>query len=453
MHTEGYSPSFMRLSPLLIIAAVVFPVIASAQTACTREAKLCPDGKTYVGREGPNCEFAACPGKAESCAPYKCMDGTEVARCSEDGHIINYFAAPCHTHGGEAGAAATFSDVPSSHPNAEAIGYVQSLGIVEGYADGTFRPDQPINRAEFVKILLGNDFSADERRMCFDFVPAFEAGAMLTFMDVFPDDWFHPYVCVAHSRKMVQGYSDITFRPANNINFVEAAKIIVKPSFDFEMVESDFDVWYQPYVEKLAEEHAIPLSIRKFDQEITRGEMVEMMYRVYLNNLTSVITTKPTRTYEELTGKVADRETFFSVFFYTENDLREVNYEANFPVIRKVTYTSKVADAALRALFGGPTTTEYAQGARSNPDVAAVGRSYIGVDIYPTYKYVMGDDMVTLENVAVVNFKEDAYEYLNGAAATQLMVKAPIEATLRAFPTVDHVRYLKDGELYIEWDG
>ncbi len=29
--------------------------------ACTQEAKLCPDG-SYVGRTGPNCEFAACPG-------------------------------------------------------------------------------------------------------------------------------------------------------------------------------------------------------------------------------------------------------------------------------------------------------------------------------------------------------------------------------------------------------
>ena len=29
--------------------------------ACTAEAKLCPDGVTYVGRIAPNCEFAACP--------------------------------------------------------------------------------------------------------------------------------------------------------------------------------------------------------------------------------------------------------------------------------------------------------------------------------------------------------------------------------------------------------
>lgn len=30
--------------------------------ACTLEAKLCPDGSS-VGRTGPNCEFAPCPGE------------------------------------------------------------------------------------------------------------------------------------------------------------------------------------------------------------------------------------------------------------------------------------------------------------------------------------------------------------------------------------------------------
>lgn len=32
------------------------------QIACTADAKECPDG-SYVGREAPNCEFAACPGE------------------------------------------------------------------------------------------------------------------------------------------------------------------------------------------------------------------------------------------------------------------------------------------------------------------------------------------------------------------------------------------------------
>lgn len=32
------------------------------ESVCTMEAKLCPDGSS-VGRQGPNCEFAACPGE------------------------------------------------------------------------------------------------------------------------------------------------------------------------------------------------------------------------------------------------------------------------------------------------------------------------------------------------------------------------------------------------------
>lgn len=30
--------------------------------ACTMDAKMCPDG-SYVSRQGPNCEFAPCPGE------------------------------------------------------------------------------------------------------------------------------------------------------------------------------------------------------------------------------------------------------------------------------------------------------------------------------------------------------------------------------------------------------
>ncbi len=37
------------------------PTSDNGKVACTMEAKLCPDGKTYVGRQGPNCEFAPCP--------------------------------------------------------------------------------------------------------------------------------------------------------------------------------------------------------------------------------------------------------------------------------------------------------------------------------------------------------------------------------------------------------
>ncbi len=40
--------------------------------ACTEEAKVCDDGSS-VGRQGPDCEFAACPG--ELADPEPTLDG------------------------------------------------------------------------------------------------------------------------------------------------------------------------------------------------------------------------------------------------------------------------------------------------------------------------------------------------------------------------------------------
>ena len=61
------------------------PKISGKNIYCTQEAKLCSDG-SYVGRTGPNCEFAECPGKGAGSgsainsfgsAYWQCYDGKE----------------------------------------------------------------------------------------------------------------------------------------------------------------------------------------------------------------------------------------------------------------------------------------------------------------------------------------------------------------------------------------
>ena len=60
--------AFTMLYCLIILAAIAIAYLAiglvnkNEQPACTMEAKLCPDGSS-VGRTGPNCEFAPCPGE------------------------------------------------------------------------------------------------------------------------------------------------------------------------------------------------------------------------------------------------------------------------------------------------------------------------------------------------------------------------------------------------------
>lgn len=71
-NTSSRSPRFVIwflviLSMSLFVGYLAFaswqglwPFAMEQQQACTQEVKLCPDG-SYVGRTGPNCEFAECP--------------------------------------------------------------------------------------------------------------------------------------------------------------------------------------------------------------------------------------------------------------------------------------------------------------------------------------------------------------------------------------------------------
>ncbi len=46
-----------------------------------------------------------------------------------------------------------FPDVPKSHPQYEHIENLAKLGIIKGFTDGTFRPNEPITRAHVAKIV------------------------------------------------------------------------------------------------------------------------------------------------------------------------------------------------------------------------------------------------------------------------------------------------------------
>lgn len=120
-----------------------------------------------------------------------------------------------------------FSDVISIPQLAETADQTQkrqviytavSYGIVQGYDDGTFKPDQPVNRAEALKMLT----LAAQLQL----PPGSETGITLVFPDVQENDWFATTLKTAVYYEVVSGYPDGTFRPANPITRAESAKII-----------------------------------------------------------------------------------------------------------------------------------------------------------------------------------------------------------------------------------
>lgn len=158
-----------------------------------------------------------------------------------------------------------FTDTYNS-PNKQAIEYLQNTKIINGYADNTYKPDQPVNRAEFLKILIATKFSNNQ----------IEIGIKNCFSDV-TDQWFAKYICLAKSNNIVDGYPDTTFRPANNINLAEALKIILE-TYEIQVEHNPQLAWYEPYYLKAKENHLMGNINTIVDHSLTRGEMAQMMY-------------------------------------------------------------------------------------------------------------------------------------------------------------------------------
>jgi hypothetical protein len=164
-------------------------------------------------------------------------------------------------------------------PYGTAIDYGQKNGIVEGYADTTFRPLLTINRAEFTKILVEAYASDDDIESCLP-----EYGDTFSYPDASKTAWYGKYLCTAHRMMDVRGYPDGRFRPSQAVNVAEAVKILANAA---ELVVNPDDahflettVWYRPYTLALSRKHAIPPTISSYNQFVTRGEMMEMIYRL-----------------------------------------------------------------------------------------------------------------------------------------------------------------------------
>lgn len=171
-----------------------------------------------------------------------------------------------------AGPVFAFSDVDYYSDNYEAINYLFEEGVVEGYGDGTYKAENHISRAEFLKIVMEASAHLDV---------IFDQGleGKNCYSDV-RDEWFAKYVCEATKLGLVKGYSDGKFRPEQEVNFVEAAKIVVN-AMDLEIPNLENELnWFDKYVYALENQSAIPKSISTFSYEVTRGDMAEIVWRI-----------------------------------------------------------------------------------------------------------------------------------------------------------------------------
>lgn len=101
-------------------------------------------------------------------------------------------------------AQTTFPDVPSSY---WASGFIQALvnrGVITGFPDGSFRPEEPVTRAQFAAMI----------RKAFNKAPVRNA---IQFIDVPAGFWAADAIQTAYTTGFLAGYPGNVFRPSENI--------------------------------------------------------------------------------------------------------------------------------------------------------------------------------------------------------------------------------------------
>lgn len=137
-------------------------------------------------------------------------------------------------------SAGVFSDVPDTESYAAAVNRLNTLGIINGYEDGTFKPLNNVTRAEFTAMLLRARGMGDIGSMELTDPP---------YPDVVSDDvaWAIGNIRTAKNLGIINGYEDGTFRPSDNVLLEEAVKMVVC-AVGYENYSPEGAEWYTKYM-------------------------------------------------------------------------------------------------------------------------------------------------------------------------------------------------------------
>lgn len=110
-----------------------------------------------------------------------------------------------------------YPDVDPLAYYAQAIRDMTLAGTIEGYPEGTFKPNQDITRAEFFKVALFEFLSND----------AITIEEYQNYIDLSEEDWHYQYVQLASQMGVAEGDEEKRFHPQQTIARGEALKTLL----------------------------------------------------------------------------------------------------------------------------------------------------------------------------------------------------------------------------------
>ncbi|NMB46346.1 MAG: S-layer homology domain-containing protein [Firmicutes bacterium] len=139
---------------------------------------------------------------------------------------------------GGAASAATLSDISASWAKAD-IEALLADGVISGYPDRTFRPENPVTRAEFARILAGAFH--------------YESSSKPDFPDI-QNHWAKKDINALAEKGIIKGYPDGGFHPDARISRAEMTTMLTRAlKLDDEFRGDQFGWW--PTFTDVSDEH------------------------------------------------------------------------------------------------------------------------------------------------------------------------------------------------------
>lgn len=189
--------------------------------------------------------------------------------------------------------AATFSGYATDmdrHWAKEYVWYLQRNGLLDGYPDGTFRPDQPVTRAEFTKMFMRvarNEY-CNVHQIETVVKPDFQISRFNDYKQI--PGWAAADIEYAVKYGYITGFPDNTFRPNATITKVQAITIIGRTldrEYDIQSLKfvDPIPDWARPAVAK-AYDYGIVESKKdglfNGDTIMTRADIAKFLYIYYV---------------------------------------------------------------------------------------------------------------------------------------------------------------------------
>lgn len=98
-------------------------------------------------------------------------------------------------------------------------------GLLGGYGNGIYKPDNPVTRAEFASFIVR---ALDLGTMAASEFSVAQVSESASFTDINTDDWYYPAILAASQNRIVGGYPDGSFQPNTKISRQEMAAMIMR---------------------------------------------------------------------------------------------------------------------------------------------------------------------------------------------------------------------------------